>query len=102
MSDNIYYKVLLVDDNKALGASLQPQAEQYCLDLQQCECWEDAKQVLSNKNDFLEWDAIILDARCVDKKGSSADLHFLQKKLQNVFRNRKNKHKFTRNDQPRN
>ena len=78
MSDNIYYKVLLVDDNKALGASLQPQAEQYCLDLQQCECWEDAKQVLSNKNDFLEWDAIILDARCVDKKGSSADLHFLQ------------------------
>ena len=78
MSDNIYYKVLLVDDNKALGASLQPQAEQYCLDLQQCECWEDAKEVLSNKNDFLEWDAIILDARCVDKKGSSANLHFLQ------------------------
>lgn len=78
MRDNSDYKVLLVDDNKALGASLQPQAEQYCLDLQQCECWEDAKQVLYNKNDFLEWDAIILDARCVDKKGSSANLHFLQ------------------------
>ncbi len=78
MSDKVFYKVLLVDDNKALGTSLQPLAEQYCLDLQQCECWEDAKQVLSNKNDFLEWDAIILDARCVDRKGSPADLHFLQ------------------------
>lgn len=78
MSDKVFYKVLLVDDNKALGTSLQPLAEQYCLDLQQCECWEDAKQVLSNKNDFLEWDAIILDARCVDRKVSPADLHFLQ------------------------
>ena len=78
MSDKVFYKVLLVDDNKALGTSLQPQAEQYCLDLQQCECWEDSKQVLSNKNDFLRWDAIILDARCVDRKGSPADLHFLQ------------------------
>lgn len=78
MSDKVFYKVLLVDDNKALGTSLQPQAEQYCLDLQQCECWEDSKRVLSNKNDFLEWDAIILDARCVDRKGNPADLHFLQ------------------------
>ncbi len=78
MSEKVFYKVLLVDDNKALGTSLQPQAERYSLDLQQCECWEDSKQVLSNKNDFLEWDAIILDARCVDRKGSPADLHFLQ------------------------
>ena len=77
MSEKVFYKVLLVDDNKALGTSLQPQAERYSLDLQQCECWEDAMQMLSNKNDFLEWDAIILDARCVDKKGNPADLHFL-------------------------
>lgn len=92
MSDKVFYKVLLVDDNKALGTSLQPQAEQYCLDLQQCECWEDSKRVLSNKNDFLEWDAIILDARCVDRKGSPADLHFLQCALRdiNVFCERYN------------
>lgn len=92
MSDKVFYKVLLVDDNKALGASLQPQAEQYCLDLQQCECWEDAKQILSNKTDFLEWDAIILDARCVDKKGNPADLYFLQSALRdiNVFCERYN------------
>lgn len=78
MSNKVFYKVLLVDDNEALGTSLQPQAERYSLDLQQCECWEDSKHVLSNKDDFLEWDAIILDARCVDRKGSPADLHFLQ------------------------
>jgi hypothetical protein len=92
MSNKVFYKVLLVDDNKALGTSLQPQAERYSLDLQQCECWEDAKQVFSNKNDFLEWDAIILDARCVDRKGSPADLHFLQCALRdiNVFCERYN------------
>lgn len=92
MSDKVFYKVLLVDDNKALGASLQPQAEQYCLDLQQCECWEDAKLLLSNKKGFLEWDAIILDARCVDKKGNPADLYFLQTALRdiNVFCERYN------------
>lgn len=92
MSDKVFYKVLLVDDNKALGASLQPQAEQYCLDLQQCECWEDAKLLLSNKKGFLEWDAIILDARCVDKKGNPADLYFLQSALRdiNVFCERYN------------
>ena len=88
----MFYKVLLVDDTETLGASLQLQAEQYCLDMQQCECWEDAKQVLSNKNDFLEWDAIILDARCVDRKGSPADLYFLQCALRdiNVFCERYN------------
>lgn len=92
MSDKMFYKVLLVDDTETLGASLQLQAEQYCLDMQQCECWEDAKQVLSNKNDFLEWDAIILDARCVDRKGSPADLYFLQCALRdiNVFCERYN------------
>lgn len=92
MRNKVFYKVLLVDDNKALGTSLQPQAERYSLDLQQCECWEDAKQVFSNKNDFLEWDAIILDARCVDRKGSPADLHFLQCALRdiNVFCERYN------------
>ena len=92
MSNKVFYKVLLVDDNKALGTSLQPQAERYSLDLQQCECWEDAKQVFSNKNDFLDWDAIILDARCVDRKGSPADLHFLQCALRdiNVFCERYN------------
>lgn len=92
MSNKVFYKVLLVDDNKALGTSLQPQAERYSLDLQQCECWEDSKHVLSNKNEFLEWDAIILDARCVDRKGSPADLHFLQCALRdiNVFCERYN------------
>ena len=66
MRDNSDYKVLLVDDNKALGTSLQPQAERYGLDLQPCECWEDAQQELEKK--FLEWDAIILDANCIYKK----------------------------------
>ena len=75
MSDNSDYKVLLVDDNKALGTSLQPQAERYGLDLQQCECWEDAQQELKKK--FLEWDAIILDANCIYKKNESADMGFL-------------------------
>ena len=84
MSDKVFYKVLLVDDNKALGASLQPQAERYSLDLQQCECWEDAVKMLSNKNDFLGWDAIILDARCVDKKGNPADLYFLRSVLRDI------------------
>jgi len=86
MSDKTFYKVLMVDDDKTLGASLQPQAERYYLDLQQCECWEDAMQALSNKNDFLEWDAIILDARCVDKKGDPADLHFLGTALTYLYR----------------
>ena len=84
MSNKIFYKVLLVDDNKALGTSLQPQAERYSLDLQQCECWEDAVKMLSNKNDFLGWDAIILDARCVDKKGNPADLYFLRSVLRDI------------------
>jgi len=84
MRDKVFYKVLLVDDNDALGASLQPQAERYSLDLQQRECWEDAKQVLSNKNSFLEWDAIILDANCVDKKGNPPDLHFLTPALNDL------------------
>ena len=75
MRDNSDYKVLLVDDNKALGTSLQPQAERYGLDLQPCECWEDAQQELEKK--FLEWDAIILDANCIYKKNESADMGFL-------------------------
>lgn len=77
MNNTVYYKVLLVDDNKALGASLQPQAERYGLDLHQFDCWDDARQVLINKSVFSEWDAIILDARCVNKKDEPADLHFL-------------------------
>jgi hypothetical protein len=77
MNDKVYYKVLSIDDEESYGAWLQSRAETYGLDLSLCQCWEDAKQMLSNKNDFLEWDAIILDARCVDKKGSLPDLHFL-------------------------
>lgn len=85
MSDKVFYKVLMVDDDKTLGASLQPQAERYCLDLQQCECWQDAMKMLSFKSSFHEWDAIILDARCVDKTGDPADLHFLGTALRDLY-----------------
>lgn len=84
MEDKVYYKVLLVDDNKSLGASLLNQAERNGLDLRQYECWEEAKQVLVNREDFSSWDAIILDARCVDKKGDPADLHFLMTALSDL------------------
>lgn len=84
MEDKVYYKVLLVDDNKSLGASLLNQAERNGLDLRQYECWEEAKQMLINREDFSSWDAIILDARCVDKKGDPADLHFLGTALRDL------------------
>ncbi len=86
MDDKVYYKVLLVDDNKSLGASLLNQAERNSLDLRQCVCWEEAKQVLDDKSVFLEWDAIILDANCIDKKGDSPDLHFLTVALNDINR----------------
>ena len=78
MSDKVYYKVLLVDDDEKFSVSLQHRADAYYgLDLCLCECWEDAQKELSNKNKFLEWDAIIFDANCVYKKGEPADLGFL-------------------------
>lgn len=78
MSDKVYYKVLLVDDDEKFSVSLQHRADTYYgLDLLLCKCWEEAQKELSNKNKFLEWDAIILDANCVYKKGELADLGFL-------------------------
>ena len=78
MSDKVDYKVLLVDDDEKFSVSLQHRADTYYgLDLFLCKCWEEAQKELSNKNKFLEWDAIILDANCVYKKGELADLGFL-------------------------
>lgn len=84
MDNKVYYKVLLVDDNKSLGTSLLNQAERNGLDLRQYECWEEAKQVLIDREEFSSWDAIILDARCVDKKSDPADLHFLMTALSDL------------------
>lgn len=88
MNEKVYYKVLLVDDNKRLGESLQPKAEQYGLDLRQVVCWADAKEQLANRYDFEQWSAIILDANCTFEKDAIPDLHFLDKvleKLQGLF-----------------
>ena len=88
MNEKVYYKVLLVDDNKSLGESLQPLAEQYGLDLRQFDCWADAKEQLDNRDDFERWSAIILDANCTFEKDAIPDLHFLDKvleKLQGLF-----------------
>lgn len=88
MNEKVYYKVLLVDDNKRLGESLQPKAEQYGLDLRQVVCWADAKEQLDNRDDFERWSAIILDANCTFEKDAIPDLHFLDKvleKLQGLF-----------------
>lgn len=78
------YKVLLVDDNKSLGESLQPLAEQYGLDLRQFDCWADAEEQLANRYDFERWSAIILDANCTFEKDAIPDLHFLDKVLQQL------------------
>lgn len=78
MSDKVDYKVLLVDDDEKFSVSLQHRADTYYgLDLFLCKCWEEAQKELSNKNKFLEWDAIILDANCIYKKNESADMGFL-------------------------
>lgn len=84
MNEKVYYKVLLVDDNKRLGESLQPKAEQYGLDLRQVVCWADAKEQLDNRDDFERWSAIILDANCTFEKDAIPDLHFLDKVLQQL------------------
>lgn len=92
MNEKVYYKVLLVDDNKRLGESLQPKAEQYGLDLRQVVCWADAKEQLDNRDDFEQWSAIILDANCVIEKNGVPDLTFLSNALEDL------REQFVRND----
>ena len=65
MTDNML-NVLWVENDPNVLLSYPLEAENYGLNLQAYECWEDALKAL--EADYDKWDAIILDAKCKVKK----------------------------------
>lgn len=72
------YKVLWVDDNpeESLKESMFSVADMEDMDITLCPNWDAAEDHLSNREKYVSWDAIILDAFCVMHKGEMPDSYF--------------------------
>ncbi len=71
--EDIFYKVLWVEDDQSIVQGYQIRAEEKNLDLEVATNWEEAKEKLLIN--FNEYSAIILDAQCRIKKSSGAPSH---------------------------
>lgn len=71
--EEIFYKVLWVEDDQSIVQGYQIRAEEKNLDLDVVANWEEAEEKLLMN--FNEYTAVILDAQCRTKKSSGAPSH---------------------------
>lgn len=60
--ENEFIKVLWVEDDPFVTQSYPMEAEDYSLELVPFRCWREAEAAL--RENFSQWDAVILDAKC--------------------------------------
>ena len=79
MTDDIFYKVLWVDDELSIVQSMLTKAEGYNIDLCHVSNWKDAEQLLNTN--FEDFSAIILDAECKIDNSNPEESSFIHKVL---------------------
>ncbi|MCD8207834.1 MAG: hypothetical protein LUD72_07845 [Bacteroidales bacterium] len=82
MEKQEFYKVLWVEDDEEIIGPTQSRAEEFGLNLVRFSNWAEAEEELDAN--FKEYSAIILDANCKVKRGSSEDASFIPLVLLNM------------------
>lgn len=83
------YKVLWVDDEQDNGPAFMAAASMAGLSVSQFLSWDKADAEL--RSHFFQWDAVILDAHCVQSEGDSPSDYFLStavKGLSDIFQSK--------------